>query len=112
MEEKEKLSLANLKGGAAIEMFDRAMGNVLDNIRDINTTQKPREITLKVRFSPTRDRTLFGIAITCTPKLAIQEVVETTAELRLDSKGKSIGYERFQPQQLPFGPTNIENIGG
>ncbi len=43
---EEKISLVNLKEGAAIEMFDRAMQAVLENINDINTTLKPREVNL------------------------------------------------------------------
>ena len=34
---KEQISLANLKGGAALELFDFELQNVLENIMDPNT---------------------------------------------------------------------------
>lgn len=53
----EKLSLVNLGGGAAVEMFDEALEKVLENILDPNTEAKTkRVITLKMTISPAENR--------------------------------------------------------
>ena len=109
-EDREELSLVNIQGGAAVEMFDRAMEKVFQNINDINTTLTAREITLKVAFAPSEDRSLVAINIVCPPpKLCGQEPQKLTADLRLDQRGRAIAYERQSRQQgLPF--TNVTEM--
>lgn len=112
MEEREALSLANLKGGAAIEMFDRALAEVLTNINDINTTLKAREINLKVTLVPSEDRTLLGIRLECTRKLTGQEPEKVTADIRFDQRGRAVAYEREQKQRGLFPDNAIPLKGG
>lgn len=102
-QDKLKLSLTNIKGGGAVEMFDRALAKVLENINDINTTLKPREINLKVTFQPSDDRTLVAMSVACSPKLQGQEAEKLTADLKLDSRGRAFAMERSNNQRpLPF----------
>jgi len=109
-EEEVKLSLLNLKDGAAVEMFDRQLQRVYNNIGDVNTSLKEREIVLKVKIKPSKDRSLLAILIECPPaKLAGQEIEETTADLRLDERGRYFGRERI-PQQLGIKFGNITTI--
>jgi hypothetical protein len=57
MEDEPSVSLQNLGGGAAIELFDLELQKVLENISDENTRPAVvREITLKVKIKPGDDR--------------------------------------------------------
>lgn len=111
-EEEVTMSLLNLKGGAAVEMFDRQLQRVYNNIADVNTSLKEREITLKVKFNPSKDRSLLAIHIECPPaKLAGQDSEETTADLRMDERGRYFGLERIPLQRsIKFG--NVTTING
>ena len=110
-EEREVLSLNNIRDGGAIEMFDRALSEVLRNINDINTTLKARKITLEVTFTPSEDRSLIAIDIACNPKLCGQESEKTTADFQLDQRGHAVAYERQSRQKtLPFTVTNVTEI--
>jgi len=110
-EEKEKLSLSNIKGGAAIELVDRALAKVFANINDINTTEGEREIVLKIKIKPDEDRTLAMITMNCSTKLAGQASEKTTADLRLDEQCRPVAYERINRQQ-PLFPVNITEMKG
>jgi hypothetical protein len=108
-QETEPLSLSNLIDGGAIEMFDRALQNALENINDINTNLKAREVNMKVVLQPSDDRTLVAVNVHCKPKLQGQEGVKFTADLRLDSRGRAYAMERRSRQnQLPF--SNVKHI--
>lgn len=111
-EENITMSLLNLKNGAAIEMFDRQLQRVYNNIGDVNTSLKEREITLKVKIKPSKDRSLLAINIECPPaKLAGQDIEETTADLRMDERGRYFGRERIPLQRsIKFG--NVKSING
>jgi hypothetical protein len=110
--EDAALSLQNMFKGAAIEMFDRQLTRVYNNIGDINTDLNAREITLKVKFTPAKDRSYVVINITCPPaKLSGQETIETSADLRLDERGRYFARERALNQlgfQFKFG--NVAEI--
>ena len=67
----EKVSLLNLGGGAAVELFDRELNKVLKNIVDPNTeAKKQREVTLKVRKEPDEERFMGQVRIDVTSKTA------------------------------------------
>lgn len=109
--EEEKLSLSNLIDGGAVEMFDRALQAALENINDINTTLKPREVNMKVVLQPSDDRTLVAVNVFCAPKLQGQEGVKFTADLKLDSRGRAYALERRSMQRpLPF--SNVKGLTG
>lgn len=79
-EDAPQLSLINLCRGAALEIFDRELGLVLDNIHDINCdAEQKRTIVLEVDFHPYRDRTGAKTVIKCKAKLAGMEPVEGNA---------------------------------
>ena len=99
----EKFSLVDLEGGAAVEMFDIAMQKVIENIHDINTTNKTREITLKVKIVPMHDdRSIIGYTIECPTKLCGQEPVKGIADLAI-KEGKLVAFGRGKEQPgIPF----------
>lgn len=53
MPELKELTLATVAGGAAIELFEHALPQILANMRDPNTDAKEkRKITLEIAFTP------------------------------------------------------------
>lgn len=103
--EEERMSLSNIRDGAAVEMFDRCLKEALDNINDINTNLKQRVITLKVSIKPSDDRTFIAIGLTCDAKLQGQEPQTLTADLKIDASRGGFAIERDQTTKqthLPF----------
>lgn len=75
--EETIISLATLNGGAAVEAFDAELKKVVANIADFNTLPKEkRSITLKVTFAPSDDRSMGGVKMSCTSKLAAPRASE------------------------------------
>jgi hypothetical protein len=101
-EDREEITLENLKEGAAIEMFNIALEKVMQNIGDINTTLKPMEINLKVTMTPNEDRTLIGIAITCGTKLCGQEAQKVQVFHTLTGLVDFIKFRKFEFSELFF----------
>jgi len=106
---EEKLSLVNIEGGAAVEMFDLALQKVLENINDINTSDAAREITLKVKVKPMdENRSIIVYSIVCPTKTCGQDPVKGVADLRIES-GRLAAFGRTPKQDgLPF--TNVTSM--
>ena len=101
-EQPERLSLTNIKEGAAVEMFDLQLDKVLANINDINTDLKARSITLTLNLTPNDDRTLLTIALDCTSKIRHQEKQKAYADIKIDERGRAFAVERRQQQRTLF----------
>ena len=97
----ETASIVNIKGGALVEMFDRALGEVMQNIADINTTLAARSVTLTLTVKPSQDRSLVEWGAKVGKNLAGQEGIMGTADVRMDSRGRITARERGR-QQLPL----------
>lgn len=102
MDEYPKLSLTNIKEGAAVEMFDLQLEKVLANINDINTDNKTRSITLTMAITPSEDRTLLTISLDCTSKIRHQEKQKVYADIKIDERGRAFAVERQQLQRTLF----------
>ena len=98
----EKVSLVNLRDGAAIEMFDYELQRILDNVVDPNTNpETKREVVLKVSVKPDENREIGSVEITCIPKLAGQKSVMAKIIIgRTGNKGE--GRELVTAQQELF----------
>jgi len=109
----EKVSLLNLKEGAAIEAFDHELQRVLDNIVDPNTNpETKREVILKVSIKPDENRDIGEVQIDCTPKLAGQKSVMTKIVVgRIGSKGEAREFVT-QQQDLFSGSDKVIPIEG
>ncbi len=67
----DQVSLTTIKGGAAVEKFDYALSQVLENIDDPNTdSDAVRSIALVVKMKPSPDRAEVAYTIQVTPKFA------------------------------------------
>jgi hypothetical protein len=97
-EQKHKtIELPTLAGGAAIELFDSAVAQVLENLQDPNTDWKARrKITLDVVFSSDEERQVGDIEIKCSTKLAGIKGVRTVVFYG-DLNGRRVAVE--QPRQ-------------
>lgn len=71
MQQPQVASLTTIGNGAAVELFDEELRKVMANINDISVdSEETREITLKVKIKPSKDRTLAGVGIQVRSKLA------------------------------------------
>lgn len=103
MEDYKEVSLATLRGGAAIEMFDDALKQVLENIYDPNTRNSTREINLKVIFfSDRQDPSQIKYKLSISKKLAQPRETENLI-FSGKKNGEIIAYEQNIDQgNLPF----------
>jgi hypothetical protein len=99
----EEVSLENLGGGTASQMFDREMKKVVANILDANTVEtKARSVTLTVTIKPGKDRGIGEVDISCTSKLAGASSYSATMYFAQDKDGpKAVEHDPNQPE-LPF----------
>ena len=94
----ETISLVNLGGGAALEMFEDQLQKVLENITDVNTDPKGiREITLKLRFKPTEGRDQADLELSSTVKLVAPRGFKTQLFISPDG-GRAV--EAFRQMEL------------
>lgn len=95
---EERISLVNLKDGAAIELFDFELQKVLDNIMDPNTkAEAVREVTLKIKIKPDKERGFGPVEIHATSKMAPIAPVMTQVFFGQDRDG-AIAHE-YNPKQ-------------
>lgn len=66
----EEVTLATACEGAAKELFERALVEVMSNIQDCNTDpESVRKLALIFRLKPSEDRTSATISLDCETKL-------------------------------------------
>ena len=107
MENDDYMDLISFKGGAAIEMFNRALSKVLTNVRDINTTAEAREIILKMTVVPNDNRDLVSASVAVSTKLRGQAAEKVTALLSTDPRGVVVAREHGRQRPLPLGEKNV-----
>lgn len=107
-----KVSLANIANGAAVELFDSALAEVHANILDPNTDlSKVREIHLVVRLLPDKkDPKKIAYDLKVTKKLAPPPGVANIMYIGTEN-GEVVGYEQegFQ-NPLPGFDGNVVNF--
>jgi hypothetical protein len=99
------VSLAEIRSGAVEELFQSALGKVLANIDDVNTSEKAkRSIVIKLEFTPKADRTATNIDVKVDVKLAGNKPVETYMSIKKDGAD----FLGFEPEQdaIPFNAAN------
>lgn len=75
-----RLSLATLKGGAALELVDEAIQQLLENIVDPNTdAETKRKVTLTITLSPDAEREMMGLGIDVKASFAPRSTVASIA---------------------------------
>lgn len=101
--EKKELTLSNLGGGAAEELFTRELKKVLDNIANPNTeADAARDITLKIKFKPGKDRDTMSIGIVASSGLAPFKGHSTIAFIGKDNTTGRMVVVEHNPRQADF----------
>lgn len=97
----EPLTLVTICGGAAFEVFQRELQEVLDNIADVNTeATKTRKVSLVFEIKPSKTRRTGDVTFTCNSKLAAVEPVQSTIFIGTDA-GKTVAFtEDVRQEQL------------
>ena len=96
----DRMSLANLGRGAAIEKFDHELGRVLENCLDVNApAEKERKVILTVVFKPDKARESAKVKISARAVLADVESFDSQMFLGRTKRGEARGTE-YNPQQM------------
>lgn len=91
-----KLTLDNMARGAAIELFDIELVNVLENLDDPNRDPKAvREIHLIAKFTPTETQGIVAIDIQTKKKMPARNGVRTTMVFERDPITERIKAREF-----------------
>ena len=102
----EKLSLATICDGTAVERFDYELQKVLENINDLNTdAEATREITLKVKIKPDENREMLKTEMSISSKPAGLSPVASIGMMGKDIHGNAEAHEYPRPkqQEIEFG---------
>lgn len=97
-EELKELTLETVAGGAAPELFDQLLDQVLENIEDPNyPAEKQRKLTLEFVFEPGADRHEASVEIRPKLKLADREGVAGRAFIgRQDGELVAVAHDPWQ----------------
>src|SRR5690606_25765483 len=106
----EDVTLTNIGGGAAVELFDRELQEVLKNIQDPNTpARKKRLIQIQISLTPNENREHAQVEIHVNSKLAavvpkatliyLGEDVEEKRHLALQFKGRQKTFEDLEESE-------------
>jgi hypothetical protein len=95
------VTLATLGQGAAGELFEKELQEVLKNIADVNTDPKAkREVLLRVSITPNDEREMGDTVVSVVSKLAPVRKVKTLLFLGR-RQGRLVAVES-NPKQLTF----------
>jgi hypothetical protein len=103
--ELHPLNIGSIARGAAIELFDKAITSIAQNITDSSTdATATREITLKFKFKPEHDRRT--IHVTTSSKLGLAAVADhdSVAYIGKDDEGHTYVLDADPRQELLFQP--------
>lgn len=99
MQINDQVTLENLGHGAAAELFQVELGNVIKNIMDPNTkADAVRSITLKMKIKPSEKRTMCAVEISCDSKIAPSRPYESTMYVGLE-RGAAVA-TMYDPEQM------------
>jgi hypothetical protein len=89
---KTRLDFASLADGALMDLFDKQVRKVMDNIKDPNTAPKSkRKVTLEVEFAPDESRKIVSVVISTHATLSHIKPISTAAILE-EENGKLVPY--------------------
>jgi hypothetical protein len=101
MPDLSEVTLENLHGGAAVELFQKELYRVLENIQDPNTNpEAKRSLTMKVTFEPDEERERADITLEVVSKLASHKPVR--GPIYMGQKDGRPVAAAFDPNQPDF----------
>jgi hypothetical protein len=89
---KEVKSILEFDGGSIKQKLDYELAAVMDNIRDVNTDDKPRELTIKIKLKPDEKRRTVIMTSEVQKKLRHTRPTSTTMQLSMVD-GEIVGTE-------------------
>ena len=107
---EDRVTLTSIKDGAALELFEAALEEVLRNIEDENFTAKAtRSIALKFEFAVGEDRDIGAVAIGVETKLAKRNPAVTVVHFGR-RQGALIAVEYDPRQRDMFDPQRGDGV--
>lgn len=95
------VSMETLAGGAFAEKFNEALADVAANIQNPNTeATAKRGITINIKFSPNKTRSVVNAQISVSTKLASTESIDTELVMGADLRTGTL--EIAEVEQLTF----------
>ena len=89
LEDRERINLSNLDGGALAELFEANLPRLLDNVKDPNTKPEAlRQVSITLKVKPTKSRREAVITYGVNLKLAAANERSTTVFLAKDEAGE------------------------
>ncbi len=99
------LNIGSVARGAAVELFEKCMAKISDNIADTATdATASREITITFKFKPDEDRRRILITTRAKTKLAAIADHASTAYLGKDGDGHTYVFDQDPRQDILFVP--------
>lgn len=97
-----ELNVGNILGGKFPELFNKAIQQLIDNMRDVNTpADSVRKIKFEFTFKPTDDRQTAAVLLATTLKLASMEPCAGTVYVS-KAEGSLKAYTRDIRQEIMF----------
>lgn len=99
------IKLSEIGKGTLEDRFQKALNEVVDNLRDLTTDEKKaREINIKIKFKPNEKRDLFTITAVVTNKLAPVRELGSSVAINLKEDGELVVEEYYSefPGQVTF----------
>jgi len=83
------IKLSEIGKGALEDRFQKALTEVIINLRDLTTDEKKiREINIKIKIKPNEKRDLFAISALVTNKLAPIRELGSSVAIRISEDGE------------------------
>ncbi len=107
----KKLGILGIQNGQIIVNADYELEKIMNNINDINTDDKPRELTIKIKIIPINEKRQVRVESTTTSKLRPLTKVESTL-FNIKETDKETGVIMNKLQEITdFAPGQL-NIDG
>jgi len=105
------VTLNTIANGAAVELFDRELQRVIQNIADPNTSAKARrEIHIKVTILPDEERSIGYARIECASKLGDIKPVQTVMYFGRNKENKLVAVANNIIQPSMFDQPENQNV--
>lgn len=107
----KKLGILGIQNGQIIVNADYELEKIMNNINDINTDDKPRELTIKIKIIPINEKRQVRVESTTTSKLRPLTKVESTL-FNIKETDKETGVVMNKLQEITDVAVGQLNIDG
>lgn len=109
MKGKSNIKLDQLAGGAFAEKMEEAFLQIAENIQNPNTeASKAREINVKIKIHPGKNRTLSNMTITVATKLVATEAIDSQLMIGTNMANGQIEIAEFDGSMI--GQVKLEEV--